>query len=101
MTIPRPSEAVKAELQLSMQSRESNGKQTIGKWSRKSSVVHGTGDKNVIPLGQLKWHSVKSAAFGVCPIPMAHSLWEFTHPGYCDLQRNVELKQLKEQMWYH
>lgn len=48
MTIPRPSEA----------SRESNGQETVGKWSRKSSLVHGTGDKSVIPLGQLKWHLV-------------------------------------------
>lgn len=46
---------------------------TIGKWSRKSSFVPGTGDKNTVPPGQLKWHLVWKVVHLECvpPIPMA------------------------------
>jgi len=39
-----------------------------------------------------------------CVVPLSccpHPPWVFTSPGYCNLQRTVELKKLKEQTWNH
>lgn len=77
---PSPGLLRQVKLHCSQAGRESNGKETVGKWSRKSSLVHGTGDKNIIPLGQLKWHLVWKMVHLECfpscacvgpPIPMA------------------------------